>query len=420
MNRFLYTSLIFLSLPFALVRTLLRDTKSPSWKRKLKNQLGFGLSDSSNVIWLHCVSVGEFNASKPLIEKLFIEFPLHKVVITTTTITGSNAVLAHYKNQVTHYFFPFDVYFSINLFVKKIKPVVCILLETEIWPNLIKKINDDGIPVALINARLSDRSFKKYNKYSAKLVSSSLKKLSIICSQNENSSKRCLSLGALKQNVYTTGSIKFDVKEPVNLKSVQEINSIVGRRKVVAFASTRDGEERKIIESFLALKNKLNALLLIIPRHPERFNLVFDIAKASGLKVSKRSSGKPCERDTDILIGDSMGEMISYFSISDIAFIGGSLTNDGGQNMLEAASLSKPIIFGPSVFNFEEISKKLIDDGSAIPVKSADELMIEISDLLSNDTKRRIFGENAGATFGKNCGATDKVINAITPYIKSV
>jgi len=420
MNRFIYTFLIILSLPFALLRILLKDTKSSSWTRKLKNQLGYVPKTSGKVIWFHCVSVGEFNAAKPLIDKIFLKFPLHQIVITTTTITGSEAVENHYKKRVIHCFFPFDAPFIVNLFLKKIKPVACILLETEIWPNLITKLKHQNIPTMLVNARLSDRSFKKYNKFSPKLVSSTLNSLSIICSQNESSSKRFISLGASKKNITITGSLKFDSNEPNNLETIQALKKITGDRKIVAFASTREGEELQIIKSYLALQNKFNALLLIIPRHPERFNEVFNIASENGLNVKRRSLADHCEKDTDILIGDSMGEMMSYFSISDIAFIGGSLSNNGGQNMLEAASLSKPIIFGPSVFNFEEISKKLLDDESAIQVGSAEELMQAISELLLDNEKRKLIGQSAKTTFENNRGAVAKVFKAIAPHIENI
>ncbi|MBT7390597.1 MAG: 3-deoxy-D-manno-octulosonic acid transferase [Gammaproteobacteria bacterium] len=419
MNRFVYTVLIILSLPFALLRILLRDAKNSNWIRKLKNQLGFVPKIPGKVIWLHCVSVGEFNAAKPLIDMIFINFPLHQIVISTTTITGSEAVEKYYKSQVIHCFFPFDVPFIVSSFLKKIKPVACILLETEIWPNLITKLKHKNIPVMLVNARLSKKSYKKYKKFSPKLINMTLNNLSLICSQNESSSKRLISLGA-NNNIITTGSLKFDSNEPNNSETIQALKNITGDRKIVVFASTRKGEEFQIIKSYLKLKSKFNALLIIVPRHPERFNEVFSMANETGLNVKRRSLGGHCEQDTDILIGDSMGEMMSYLIISDIAFIGGSLTNNGGQNMLEAASLSKPIIFGPSVFNFEEISKRLLDDGSAIQVRNAEELMKTISELLLDDEKRRLIGESAKTTFENNRGATTKIFNAIAPHIKNI
>jgi 3-deoxy-D-manno-octulosonic-acid transferase len=244
--------------------------------------------------------------------------------------------------------------------------------------------------------------------------------LSIICSQNESSSKRFISLGANNNNNITTGSLKFDSNEPSNSKTIQTLKNITGDRRIVVFASTRKGEELQIIKSYLALKSKFNALLLMVPRHPERFNEVFNMVNETVLNVKRRSLAGHCEQDTDILIGDSMGEMMSYLNISDIAFIGGSLTNNGGQNMLEAASLAKPIIFGPSVFNFEEISKRLLDDESAIKVNSSDELMKSISDLLLDDEKRKLIGQRARATFENNRGAVAKVFKAIAPHITDI
>jgi 3-deoxy-D-manno-octulosonic-acid transferase len=238
----------------------------------------------------------------------------------------------------------------------------------------------------------------------------------LIGSQNDPSSERFLSLGALPDKVVTVGNLKFDSNEVIDPISFQSMKNIVRKRNVVVFASTRDGEEKQIIQSYLALKNKFNALLLIIPRHPERFDEVFNMVIKSGLNVMRRSQNLKCE-GMDVLVGDSMGEMMSYYRICDIAFIGGSLSNTGGQNMLEAASLSKPIIFGPSVHNFEEISKTLLENDSAIQVRDADELMKTISELLLDIQKRKKLGLNAKATFEKHRGAVDRLLKLIMPNI---
>lgn len=417
MNRFIYTILIYISLPFAILKIFFKDSKSKSWKQKLKNQLGFVHKIIGKVIWVHCVSVGEFNAAKPLIDKILNNFPTHNIVITTTTITGSEAVKNHYQNKVTHLFFPFDIPLIIFYFIKTINPLTCILLETEIWPNLITRLKKKNIPVLLINARLSEKSLNKYSKFLPKLISSALKEISIICSQNNKSTERFLSLGVEDSNIITTGSLKFDSNETIDLTTIQSIKNIVGQRNVVVFASTRAGEEKKIIQSYINLNNKFDAILLIIPRHPERFDEVFNIAIKSGLNVYRRSQNLISEH-IDILIGDSMGEMMSYYSICDLAFIGGSLSNTGGQNMLEAASLSKPIIFGPSTYNFEEISKTLLESNSAIQVESSDELMKVISELLIDTQKQKQMGLNAKTTFDKNRGSIDQTMEIITPFIK--
>ncbi|ALE01657.1 3-deoxy-D-manno-octulosonic acid transferase [Candidatus Pseudothioglobus singularis] len=418
MNRFLYSLVFYFSIPFAIFRLLIKDTHDASWTRKLKNQFGIVEKITGRVIWTHCVSVGEFNASKPLIEKLMSQYPNHQIVISTTTITGFNAVNNHYKNNVKHCFFPFDIPFILESFIRKINPEICILLETEIWPNLINTLKKKNIPSALINARLSDKSFQRYDKYSAKLVKVSLNSLSLICAQNSFSSDRLISLGANQDKMITTGSLKFDSDNIIDDKSIKTLKKIIGERKITVFASTREGEEKQIIKSYINSADNINSLLIIIPRHPERFNEVFKLAKVGGLKVERRSTALECSKDTDILIGDTMGEMMSYYSVCDLAFIGGSLSDNGCQNMLEAASLSKPIIFGPSVFNFEEISKKLLMSDAAIQVANADELMSTISELLKSDQRREQLGVNAKKTFDQNRGAVNKILEVITPLIK--
>ena len=379
MNRFIYTLLLYLSLPIAILKLIAKERKSPFRKAKLKNQLGFVTKTSGKVIWVHCVSVGEFNAARPLIDQILDIYPEHKLAITTTTITGAEAVRNHYQDRVIHYFFPFDLPFIVGPFVNKINPVACILLETEIWPNLINNLNKKAIPVMLINARLSERSLNKYQKFSSKLVQKTINQLTLIGSQNDSSSERFLSLGALPDKVVTVGNLKFDSNEKDNPNTTQSLQQMIGQRRVVVFASTREGEEKKIIQSYVNLKDKFDALLIIVPRHPERFDEVFNLIVDSGLKVKRRSDGLGCDESIQVLLGDSMGELLSYYSVCDIAFIGGSLIDTGGQNMLEAAAASKPILFGPSVFNFEKIAQLFLEKDAAIQVGDADDLMKTIS-----------------------------------------
>ena len=417
MNRFIYTLLLYLSLPIAILKLIAKERKSPFRKAKLKNQLGFVTKTSGKVIWVHCVSVGEFNAARPLIDQILDIYPEHKLAITTTTITGAEAVRNHYQDRVIHYFFPFDLPFIVGSFVNKINPVACILLETEIWPNLINNLNKKAIPVMLINARLSERSLNKYQKFSSKLVQKTINQLILIGSQNDPSSERFLSLGALPDKVVTVGNLKFDSNEKDNPNTTQSLQQMIGQRRVVVFASTREGEEKKIIQSYVNLKDKFDALLIIVPRHPERFDEVFNLIVDSGLKVKRRSDGLGCDESIQVLLGDSMGELLSYYSVCDIAFIGGSLIDTGGQNMLEAAAASKPILFGPSVFNFEKIAQLFLEKDAAIQVGDADDLMKTISALLLDDTKRQKLGENAKNSFEKNRGAVDRLLKLIIPNI---
>ena len=417
MNRFIYTLLLYLSLPIAILKLIAKERKSPFRNAKLKNQLGFVTKTSSKVIWVHCVSVGEFNAARPLIDQLLDIYPEHRLAITTTTITGAEAVRNHYQDRVIHYFFPFDLPFIVGPFIKKINPVACILLETEIWPNLINNLNKKAIPVVLVNARLSKRSFSKYQRFSSNLVQKTLNQLTLIASQNEHSSERFLSLGVSPNKVVTVGNLKFDSNEKDNPNTTQSLQQMIGQRRVVVFASTREGEEKKIIKSYVNTKDKFDALMIIIPRHPQRFDEVYNLIVDSGLDVKRRSDGLRCDENTQVLLGDSMGELLSYYSVCDIAFIGGSLIDTGGQNMLEAAATSKPILFGPSVFNFEQIAQLLLEKDAAIQVDDADDLMKTISSLLLDDPKRQKLGENAKNLLEKHRGAIDRLMKLIIPNI---
>ncbi len=417
MNRLIYTLLLYLGLPIAILKLVVKERKSPFWKVKLKNQLGFVTKTASKAIWVHCVSVGEFNAARPLIDRLLDIYPEHRLAITTTTITGAEAVRNHYKNRVMHYFFPFDLPSIVGPFINKINPVACILLETEIWPNLINNLNKKAIPVMLVNARLSERSLNKYQKISSNLVQKTINQLTLIGSQNERSSERFLSLGVSPDKVVTVGNLKFDSKEKDNPSTTQSLQQMIGQRRVVVFASTRDGEERKILKSYVNTKDKFDALMIVIPRHPQRFDEVFNLIVDSGLDVKRRSQGLSCDENTQVLLGDSMGELLSYYSVCDIAFIGGSLIDTGGQNMLEAAALSKPILFGPSVFNFEQIAQLLLEKGASIQVDDADGLMKTISSLLLDDAKRKELGENAKNLLEKHRGAVDRLLKLIIPNI---
>jgi len=417
MNRFIYTLLLYLSLPIAILKLIAKERKSPFRQAKLKNQLGFVTKTTGKVIWVHCVSVGEFNAARPLIDQLLDIYPEHKLAITTTTITGAEAVRNHYQDRVIHYFFPFDLPFIVGPFIKKINPVACILLETEIWPNLINNLNKKVIPVVLVNARLSKRSFSKYQRFSSNLVQKTLNQLTLIASQNEHSSERFLSLGALPDKVVTVGNLKFDSNEKDNPNTTQSLQQMIGQRRVVVFASTREGEEKKIIKNYVNTKDKFDALMIIIPRHPQRFDEVYNLIVDSGLDVKRRSDGLRCDESTQVLLGDSMGELLSYYSVCDIAFIGGSLIDTGGQNMLEAAAASKPILFGPSVFNFEKIAQLFLEKDAAIQVDDADDLMKTISSLLLGDPKRQKLGENAKNLLEKHRGAIGRLMKLIIPNI---
>ena len=412
MNRTLYSLVGYLLLPIMVLRLLIKGLKTPAYRHRILERLGFINKIPVPIIWVHCVSVGEFRASTVLIDQLILNYSDHRILVTTTTPTGSQAVLEHYQSEVLHFYFPFDLPLTVNRYIKQINPAICILLETEIWPNLIHALNKNNIPSLLVNARLSQRSLEKYQKFAPNLAKQTLNKLSVIATQNQNSANRFIELGVETDKVVTTGNIKFDQNPSADKVISKKLKTIIGKRKVVVFASTHKGEEVQIIDAYLNHKDDINALLVIIPRHPERFNEVYKLAQKHQLNIVKRSSNKSC-KDCDLLLGDSMGEMMSYFDVSDVVFMGGSLNNTGGHNMLEPAALSKPILFGPNVFNFAEISSDLLELQGSVQVQNADELLKEITQLLDDNKKAKTLGKNANQYFKSKQGAVNNLIKQV-------
>ena len=416
MNRTLYSLVGYLLLPVLIIRLFVKSIKTPNYRERLLERLGFIGKIPVPIIWIHCVSVGEFRASITLIDRLIQQYPNHRILISSTTPTGSSAIKQHYSDKVLHLYFPFDLSFIVRRYIKQINPDLCILMETEIWPNLIHALKQKNIPSILINARMSERSFNKYQKFTKNLVNKTLNNFTLIATQNQNSADRFIQLGAQIDKVINAGNIKFDL-DPLPEKSISKnLRKIVGTRKIISFASTHSGEEAQIINSYLKVKEQINALLVIIPRHPERFNEVEKLVKNANLTIARRSNTK-VNVSTDILLGDSMGEMMNYFDISDIVFMGGSLNDTGGHNMLEPAALSKPILFGPNVFNFAEISSDLVTNKAAIQVQNSDELFMTISTLIGDEKQLKTLGDNANQYFKSQQGAVEKLTQLIQEII---
>jgi len=416
MNRTLYSLVGYLLLPLLIIRLFAKSVKAPAYRKRILERLGFVQKINAPVIWIHCVSVGEFRASITLIDTLIKQHPQHKILVTTTTPTGSSALKQHYKNQVLHYYFPFDLSLIVKRYIKRVNPDLCILMETEIWPNLIHALKQRNIPSILINARLSRRSLEKYQKFAPKLISKTLNQLTLIATQNQNSATRFIQLGVVENKVINTGNIKFDLNPTANSATTETLKQIIGPRKVITFASTHAGEEAEIIKHYVKVKEQIDALLVIIPRHPERFNEVEKLAKNAYLTVARRSNATP-NNTAQILLGDSMGEMLSYFAISDIVFMGGSLNQTGGHNMLEPAAHSKAIIFGPNVFNFAEISADLLNNQASIQVQNAQALFTQIISLLGNSQQLEVLGKNAKQYFDSQKGAVKKIAKLIKNII---
>ena len=415
MNRTLYSLLLWLRLPFEVFKLYKIEKNKGIWKANLIQRIGAVKDIPKGLIWFHCSSLGEFNTASSLISELLKD---HKLLITTTTVTGAKAVKQAFADKVVHCYFPFDCRSFVNRFLANIKPKVCILMETEIWPNLVHELAKRKTPIVLINARLSKRSVSRYLKFAPKLIRTTLSHYTLIATQDHTARQRFLSIGAPKKSLYLAGNIKYSIGQTPSINAIHEIKGVINNRMSVVFASTHPKEELKIIKSLIKYQDQLNALIIIVPRKPERFDEVYARIKKAGLTVARRSYNQPCLDETQVLIGDSMGELSVYLKESSIAFFGGSLDSTGGHNMLEAAEHSKPIIFGPNVTNFAEVSRSLLDDDAAIQIQSADELFEKIIHLLGNEKRRNQLGENAHTNLQKYRGTMDKLLELLKPHLQ--
>jgi 3-deoxy-D-manno-octulosonic-acid transferase len=399
-----------------ILRLMIKGIKTPKFRQRINQRLGLIAKIQAPIIWVHCVSVGEFRAAIVVINQLIKQYPSHQLLITTTTPTGSDAVISHYQNKVFHLYFPYDLPLIVKRYIKKINPKICLLLETEIWPNLIHELNKNNVPALLINARLSSQSKQKYQKFTANLIKQTLKKLTLIAAQNQNSANRFIELGAKNDDVIMTGNIKFDQNTKPDTTTNNALQAIIGKRRTIIFASTHEGEEAQIINQYLKHKRTIDALLVIIPRHPERFDAVYKLAKNANLNVIRRSENQSAQ-NAQILLGDSMDEMMSYFGSADIVFMGGSLSNTGGHNMLEPAAFAKPIIFGPNIFNFTEISSDLLKQNAAIQIQNVSGLFEKITGLLNDEKQCKALGNNAQQYLYSKQGAVKNTLQLINKFL---
>jgi 3-deoxy-D-manno-octulosonic-acid transferase len=415
MNRTLYSLLLWLRLPFELFKLYKLEKNTGTWKANLIQRIGAVKGTPKGLVWFHCSSLGELNTARALIAELIKD---HKLLVTTTTATGAEAVRQAFGDKVVHCYFPFDCKSFVKRFLTNIKPKACILMETEIWPNLVYELTKRSTPILLVNARLSKRSVQSYLRYVPKLIQNTLSHYSLIATQDQIAYERFLSIGAPKKSLYLAGNIKYSIGQTPSINATNQIKNVINNRTSVVFASTHPKEELEIITSLTKYQNQLSALIIIVPRKPERFDEVYARIKKSGLTVSRRSYNQPCLDETQVLLGDSMGELSVYLEESSIAFIGGSLDSTGGHNMLEAAEHSKPIIFGPNVANFAEVSRSLLADDAAIQIQNTNELFEKIIHLLGNEKRRHQLGENAHTNLKKYRGTVDKLLELLKPYLQ--
>ncbi len=419
--RIFYTVLFFISLPFILLRLIWRGFQAPAYWQRWPERFGNGLtlSQQQAVIWIHAVSVGEVEATRPLVKALQERFSNHHLLITTMTPTGSDRVKQLYGETVSHCYLPYDIPFAIQRFLARTQPQFGIIMETELWPNLLLCCQKNKIPLVLANARMSEKSATGYLRFAA-FTKKVLNSLSIIAAQSEQDRQQFKRLGADIKTIHAIGNLKYEIALPVGIREeAQMMRDMWNKaRPVWVAASTHEGEEELILNASRTIRARFpDLLVIIVPRHPERFDRVAALSQRSGFNTLRRSERRPCRSDIDVLVVDSMGELPLFYSCCDVAFVGGSLVPVGGHNVLEPAALGRAILTGPHVFNFSEITQQFISAEAAIMVDSAQTLANAVSELLADPQRREQMGDAALKLITSSQGASSRLINLINHHI---
>ena len=413
--RHFYSGLFYLILPWAFLRLLWRSRRNPAYRQRWAERLGYVPLRVQASIWVHAASVGETLAAIPLINALQTLYPQSPIVVTNMTITGAARTQAVFGASVHQLYVPYDVPGAVSRFLDRVQPRLLIVIETELWPNLFALTQARGIPIFLANARLSEKSAKGYARIK-QLTQGLLQTITIAAVQTRIEAERFIALGLPADRAEVTGSIKFDISVPDEIKEKARALRATwpSHARVWIAASTHASEEEVMFVAHRELlKTYPDALLLLAPRHPERFAAVLALAIAQGFKVARRSLQEPVQADTQVYLCDTMGELVLLYAASDVAFVGGSLVDIGGHNMLEAAVLAKPLIMGPELFNFAEISQKLLQQKAMFKIHDAVELSRILLNLFQDDAWCLEVGQNALRVVEANRGALAKHLKLI-------
>jgi len=414
--RHIYTALLWLLLPYIFFHLAWRARKQPEYLQHAAERFGFySINTDKPVIWLHTVSVGETRAAASLVQHLQMTYPNHQLLLTHTTPTGRAASEQLYGDKVLRVYLPYDYPFAVQRFLQHFRPRVGVLLETEIWFNLIHYCHDAHVPLLLLNARLSEKSAAAYGRF-PKLTQSGLNQLSAVSAQSEEDAARLSALGA--HNVSVMGNLKYDIEPPPEmLERGKQLRIQFGvDRPVFLAASTRVGEEALLLDTLKQIDTS-TLLTVIVPRHPQRFTEVASLLNQHGIRFQRRSENRPVSADTQVVLGDSMGEMFAYYAACDIAFIGGSLLPFGGQNLIEACAVGKPVLIGTHTYNFTQASILAVEQGAAVRVQDTESLADTLQQLLRQPDKLAQMG-NAGLAFvNANRGATEQALATISQAI---
>jgi len=413
MNRAVYSLLWHLGLPLIGLRLLWRARKQPEYLQHLAERFGrAALAGTRPRIWLHAVSVGETRAAQPLIAGLLGAFPEHDILLTHMTPTGRATSEALFGNEarVTRCYLPYDFPWAQARFLARARPQIGIVMETEVWPNLMQAATNASVPMLLVNARLSARSARGYAKLGP-LARQTFGSFSRVLAQTADDASRLRDCGA--RTVEISGNVKFDVElAPDRLALGDSFREAAGRRPVILAASTREGEEGPLLVAFMQ-HAPAEALLVLVPRHPQRFDEIATLIAQSGLVSTRRSAGVQITPETRVWLGDSMGEMVAYYHMADLAIIGGSWAPLGGQNLIEACAAGTPVIFGPHTFNFTEAAEKAITAGAAIRCEDLDQALARCAALLTDTNKRARMSEAGRAFASANQGATARTLSVV-------
>ncbi|MGI9289067.1 MAG: lipid IV(A) 3-deoxy-D-manno-octulosonic acid transferase [Pseudomonadales bacterium] len=422
MSRRLYSLLLYLSVPLILLRLLWRARKAPDYRRRIGERFGLGLTVlQAGGIWIHAVSVGETLAALPLIKKLQAEYPQRRIIVTTMTPTGSAQVRRSFGDSVTHVYAPYDLPFAVRRFLDAMRPEILLIIETELWPNILHCSAQRGTPILLMNARLSQNSAQGYARL-GRLTRTMLRNLTFICAQNAADAKRFTNLGLASDRITVTGSIKFDVHFDQALRAqaeqVRAQWSAGEQRRIWIAASTHHGEDAIVVAAQQQLLLQFpDLLLVIVPRHPERFDAVYELCQASGIIVQRRSRVKDLDKETRILLADTMGELSLLFGACDIAFVGGSLVPTGGHNLIEPAAWGLPVICGPHLFNFTDVARALAEQGGLTIVQDERQLSMQLKLLLNDAEMHQQAGVSNRRVVEQNRGALQRQFETVQRYL---
>lgn len=420
MGRLIYSLLLYLAFPFILLMLTWRSLGDPAYGRRWKERFAYvPAMNGDGMIWVHAVSVGETLAAIPLIKRLQQRHPDRRILVTTMTPTGSERVRASLGASVDHVYMPYDLPHLVNRFLSRVRPSLLVVMETEVWPNIVSQCHRHGIPVILANARLSEGSLRGYQKV-AFLARPVFRRLHWIAAQSEADATRYRALGVAPEKITVTGSIKYDVAVGSETRAAAaSLRASLGARPVWIAASTHEGEEETLIEAHRALRqHHPQALLIMVPRHPERFDPVARRIRAAGLSLSRRSKGGETQ-NCAVYLGDTMGELLMLFGAADLAFVGGSLIRRGGHNPLEPAAWSLPVMVGPHVFNFATVCQRLSEKGGLLTVADGQALQAQLVALMDDPRRREAIGQSARAVVAANRGALDRLQSGLERALSS-